>query len=344
MKVTVLIPTHRRPALLRSTLQSVQGQSRPDLIAEVIVSENSDDPGSESVCREFPSLPLRHVFQLPVVSAGEHFARLLDRAKTEWVALLGDDDMWGRYHLEEAVRCLAKYPSAVAYVAQDARVTSDARTATGGHHCSLITANSPERRDTFADSWLIDQLEMGVACLAVTPLNVWAVVGRRDALAEAFQAFSEPDSGHDSDRFMFWLLARQGPVVVGREIGAFYRIHAGNACKQLLSEDFAKQQRKAAKYTHRIIADAEKDDLPLKEAWMAAITNLAPRDRLAYWESAIPGAKQAIESKWRADVRPLFQNAPQALAWLAAQYTPPILWRHILRLKSVVRTTNSAKQ
>jgi hypothetical protein len=88
MKITVSIPTYRSGAMLRSALASVQNQSLRSAIAEVIVSENSDDPGSATVAREFPDLPSRHVVQSPPTDPATHFTLVVDLAISEWVAVL----------------------------------------------------------------------------------------------------------------------------------------------------------------------------------------------------------------------------------------------------------------
>lgn len=83
MKTTILIPTYQRARLLYIALASVRSQTDRDLIAEVVVSENSADRGSLDVAAEFEDLPIRHVFQHPPVDPGTHFAKLLDLTQTD---------------------------------------------------------------------------------------------------------------------------------------------------------------------------------------------------------------------------------------------------------------------
>lgn len=345
MQLSVVIPTHRRGSLLRSALASVRNQSRQDLISEVIVSENSDDQGSAAVVKEFPELPIRHVTQNPPVDPGTHFCRLLEYARTEWVACLGDDDMYGRYHLEEAARLLARHTDAVAYVAQDAIVANDSRVITAGHHSGLILAHDPTKRNSFTDSWIVDHAGMAVACLAITPLNMWGVVSRRDVLKNAFTAFAEADAGHDSDRYMLWLLARQGPVIIGREIGLFYRRHGDNACARFLRDNYDEQQRKAAEYTRRMLADAEENRVHLEEMWLAALGQMPESARAAYWSQGIPGAKRAIREAWGPAVAAMFPGMDSPLKRIVRDWVPPAVYRRASRLyRSWLQAAKSKSQ
>lgn len=332
MKITVVIPTYKRASLLRAAIESVRNQSRHDIINEVIVSENSDDQESVKVIRAFPDLPLRHIFQSPPTDPGTHFLRLIELATTEWIALLGDDDMWGRYHLEDAIRALSAHPEAVAYAGQFVCVKNTGRTAVGAASYPLAE-NLGKRDQLFQDCWVFNALDMGVASLLLTPFNMWALVGRRAALMQAFQAFTEPGAGYDSDRYMFWLLAQAGPIVIGREIGLFYRYHDGNANARLLSEDFVYQQRMAGEYTRRILLDAESKGMRLQKTWHDAVLAMPMADRRKYWEAATPGAKQATIDAWGPHIEHMFIPPTNPLKRLARDWIPPFLWRQASRVR-----------
>lgn len=339
MMITVVIPTYRREAFLRSALASVRNQSRRDVIAEVIVSENSDDPASLAVTAEFPDLPIRHIFQDPPVAPGTHFARIVDLATSEWVACLGDDDMWGRYHLEEAARCLSKHPGAIAYFSQDVRVFDESRSIVGAGHV-LMNASRGERGGQFHDCWLFDRREIATACLAATCLNMWALVGKKVAVAEAFKAFSADSPGHDSDRYMLWLLSGQGPIVVGREVGLYYRTHQANACKRLLAEGFAREQAKAAEYTRAILADATAEGIPIRDDWLATFALVHPYVRRQSLGGMIPGAIAALRAAWPGAIEVL-ERPPLATRFREGcqAITPPVLWKALVAVRRWLQRT-----
>jgi hypothetical protein len=264
--ITVLIPTYKRPDFLRSALESVLNQSRLDLIAEIIVSENSDDTRSELVCRDFLDLPIRFLRQSPPIDVGHHFALLPTLANTPLVALLGDDDMWGRYHLEEAARLLANEPAAVACINMAVVVPNSGR-GIGGSHSHLLQSNVAPWADRFADHWTWSAKDVLLASLFWTPLNMWSFVGRRTVMIEAMKVFTDPYQGTDSDRFMLWRIAKAGPVVIGREVGLYYRMHPGSACVQLESEAPDFHRRSWRKNLERMLDEAAEMGIDAKVEW-----------------------------------------------------------------------------
>lgn len=97
--ISVLIPTCKRPSLLKAALSAVRNQSAVYSIAEVIISENSESSESYSVCSAFPDLPIRYFQHKSPLRVEDHFWWLTQQAYSHWIAPLGDDDMWSRYHL-----------------------------------------------------------------------------------------------------------------------------------------------------------------------------------------------------------------------------------------------------
>jgi hypothetical protein len=54
-------------------------------------------------------------------------SKAVANASGEWVGLLADDDMWGRYHLEEALAALHDHTDAVAFFGVGVIVNDDSR-------------------------------------------------------------------------------------------------------------------------------------------------------------------------------------------------------------------------
>jgi glycosyltransferase involved in cell wall biosynthesis len=87
---TVVIPTHKRPALLREALASVAGQT---LAAEqVVVVDDAGDQETRSVAQEFPGV----TYLVNDRGRGGSGARNagIARARGSWVAFLDDDDLF----------------------------------------------------------------------------------------------------------------------------------------------------------------------------------------------------------------------------------------------------------
>jgi glycosyltransferase involved in cell wall biosynthesis len=310
--------------MLRSALQSVANQSRRDLIKEVIVSENSDDQMSKEIVNEFPELPVSYIVQFPVVNVGNHFALLVDKVQTDWVALLGDDDMWGRYHLEEAHRCLLQEPDSIAYVGWDAYFTDESRPVSGARFDPLGVLNSGENNKGY---FKVDFVNMSLACLNLTPLNMWATIGKKNAVSFAFQVFKEKDLGADSDRYMFWLLSQVGPVLVGKEITLFYRLHGASNNVKMHKENSAFQVEMEVIYTTRMIEELNKRSIPIEKELYKRVAAMSRENRNILWTRSLHGSKIVLLKKWPKTARLLMNNLvkPVNLNACIHQLLPPLI-------------------
>jgi len=339
-RITVTIPTYKRPALLRAALESVRNQSRPDLIDSVILSENSSDPESEEMCRSFPELPIRFVRQNPAVDAGTHFCRIVELAETEHVALLGDDDMWGRYHIEEAARQLSVQQNAVAYIGSVAVVRNSSRELCSLHNL-IAKSRIPPLSDRYADSWVWAPQDMLLASLLCTPFNMWAIVGRRSELLQAMQVFTEPDQGIDSDRFMIWRLSQLGSVVIGREIGLFYRIHGDNACARLIAEAPQHHRQATRAYTNRMLQEASAMGIDSRALWLNMMSRMTPNqlNEIRDYRWNLEGAPDALIEAWGDDAG--FPRKPnpkiRRIKAFVRDILPPCIHRTLARIAG--RTT-----
>lgn len=97
-KISVVIPTHERPTLLRGTLESVLAQTRP--ADEIIVVDDADDQPTrnvvEAMCRVSADHGRRLRYLVNDGRAGASASRNLGVANTsgDVIALLDDDDSW----------------------------------------------------------------------------------------------------------------------------------------------------------------------------------------------------------------------------------------------------------
>ncbi|WP_150463156.1 glycosyltransferase family 2 protein [Nesterenkonia ebinurensis] len=103
--VSVVIPTHRRPSLLRSAIDSVLNQSsRPQ---EILVVSDCVDPEAAQLCEEINSSS--HVrlefIEVPDIGRGPSSTRNFgaEQSKGTLLAFLDDDDWWGPKYLEDAL-------------------------------------------------------------------------------------------------------------------------------------------------------------------------------------------------------------------------------------------------
>jgi hypothetical protein len=294
MRLTVMVPTHRRPAMLRSALASIANQSSVSQIAEVIVSENSDDVRSRDVCLEFSDLPIRHVTRVPVLEPGSHFCQILSEVRTELVALLADDDMWSRQHLAEAMTQLEQHPGAVGYFGQVVVVDNDSRQITSPYgrpiHSYMNPASSTFRR---ASVWTAK--EVLVESLLRTPLCMWSLVGRTASIREAAAFLLDGPGGLDSDRFFAWRLSCRGEIVVGAEVSLFMRIHRENACARMASEAGGFHRSKAREYSETMIGEADRMGIDWRTLWTEWWGRLGDDERVLVCGNRLPGTLEPLK-------------------------------------------------
>lgn len=292
-RIGVGIPTASRPDLLRTALQSVANQSRLDLISEILVSENGGDSRSFNVCQEFPNLRIRYIAQFPQLDPYSHFYRVTQELKAEFVALLGDDDMWGRHHLEDALKSLDANPETIGYVSQTVIVRNEARQIHSGYTI-LLPSLQGRPSQQFAHFWIWNASDLLMDSLVRTPHNLWALVAKRDKLLTAMDFFKTGDLGLDADRLMWWRLARLGSILIGREVGLFYRVHDQSACGLLEKANPEFHFQKSFDYTLQMISEAEAEGIDWKNRWLTQWSCLSEKDQKRLWTSALPGAKHAL--------------------------------------------------
>ncbi len=112
--VSVVIPTHNRPELLRRALRSVLAQTFQDF--EIIVVDDGDHPAdAEGIVRSFSDARIRYVAQEKSHSGAPAARnRGAREARAALIAFLDDDDEWLSEKLSIQVAALKEHPEAAA--------------------------------------------------------------------------------------------------------------------------------------------------------------------------------------------------------------------------------------
>jgi hypothetical protein len=237
--ITVVLPTANRPFMLNDALASIADQSARELIRHVIVSENSLSTESKHVIDRYTDiLPVIWVQQNPPVPPNIHALRLSEIVTTSHVALLSDDDIWDRYHLEEACRAFNILSNICAFFGQ-AVVVENA-------NCQVLQrfngtfdqlANLPADSVLGVKCW--DQQLTALNQISST-LNMWACVATTDAYKDAMQnSCGHPIYGFypTVDILFIWRLSYHGNIAVGRHVSLFYRRHAASHMQTVIKND-----------------------------------------------------------------------------------------------------------
>ena len=285
-QVSVLIPTCKRPGLLRNALRSVQDQTALSRILEVVIVENGGQRESESVCREFPALPIRYIFRdppLPPEHAGRDF---FTKARGELVAVLFDDDWWDRRHLESGLQALERHPTASAYHCPAFWLLSES-----GYPNELRGSFIPwfSCSTAAADGLLLLSLkDMVVASILGTGFQYPCLIARNEHLGKSLGVY-DYGNPYDTDRMLGLELAKHGVVIYDSIPAVFMRGHPGQERQRVEKDGTAK--RWADDSVRRILAFAGENGINLGEEFSRRILTKGVKMRLL-----IPSWLGCIES------------------------------------------------
>ncbi|MDQ2943494.1 MAG: glycosyltransferase [Candidatus Dormibacteraeota bacterium] len=110
--MTTVIPTYRRPRLLRRAVESALNQTRPDGIVAVYDDASGDE--TDSVMREFSDASSRVTYHRQPTNLGlvENFRFALEHVDTPYFSILSNDDMLLPRMYEAALGALESHPEA----------------------------------------------------------------------------------------------------------------------------------------------------------------------------------------------------------------------------------------
>jgi glycosyltransferase involved in cell wall biosynthesis len=108
--ITAIIPTYKRPKLLKRALRSVLAQSYPHF--EILVADDASGEETDKVMQEFIKQDervklLKHPSNIGAIA---NFQKALMHATTPYVCFLADDDFFAPYFFEEAIAIFNHYP------------------------------------------------------------------------------------------------------------------------------------------------------------------------------------------------------------------------------------------
>lgn len=108
--VTVGIPTYNRSRWLGEAIRSVLSQDYPDI--SILISDNASTDDTEQVVSSFFDPRIVYYRHAENVGSVGNFNFIIGRTTTEFLVLLGDDDLLLPGHLRETLRALERFPSA----------------------------------------------------------------------------------------------------------------------------------------------------------------------------------------------------------------------------------------
>ncbi len=297
--ISVLIPTYGRPDYLERALRSVVDQTV--LPAEVVVSDNHPTCSAEAVVESFRDrLPIRRISPPQSLFMDPHWLWAFRQPTLEWIALLEDDNLWRRNHLEVLQEGLKEYPDAplfgtVAEVFQDG-------------------VASTAHKEVIAPPWVVDSLKLSpvrvsprAALATALTCNLFAssaVMFRRSLCEQLLPHTSEVINARDRT---FWaVLASLGGAVYLPKPTVLYCTHATQAVRGIkkstyraTSADSLREVLDRIKTLGYSLPECFREMMalcPRSYATQAGVLTLQSRDRLLIKEvlPAIPGGRTAL--------------------------------------------------
>lgn len=109
--ISYVVPTYRRPDLLREALISILNQDEVDFRWQIVVSDNDTDgnSGAEQVVRELNDPKIIYYRHDESLSGYGNWNRSIQLARSPWVAMLHDDDMLMHDHLVTMADYIKRY-------------------------------------------------------------------------------------------------------------------------------------------------------------------------------------------------------------------------------------------
>ncbi|HZW28066.1 MAG TPA: glycosyltransferase family 2 protein [Trueperaceae bacterium] len=165
---TVVVPTHRRPSLLREALASVAAQTLPP--AQVVVVDDAGDDETRAVVSAFPGVE----YALNDRARGGSGARNAGAAvaRGDWLAFLDDDDLWLPRKLERVAAVIAAGPADLGLVYSASEQFDGATGAT-------LSRSRPQARGRVLDEMLYRNAVGGMSVVVVRR-DLFEAVGGMD--------------------------------------------------------------------------------------------------------------------------------------------------------------------
>lgn len=273
--ITVIIPSFKRPELLRVCLDSVRRQTFLHLVSKIVVSENGLNPLSREVCEEFSDLPIDYHYQTTQLTISEHLKWVLQvNHGAEYTAMLCDDDWWDIHHLELAVRALELNTQAVCYFSNFVFLEqheSLKQSLYGGLQFMHLFRDNTETDKPF----LLTKQSMYPLSYLLTPFHYSAMVSRSEFLINSLFIF---DDVHPTatDRLLWVAIASQGAIVFNPLPTALVRVHSEMASHDYDSVTWRNERRNSAQV---VVALAAKDGIDVRNSINEAYAQAESNDK-----------------------------------------------------------------
>ena len=330
LKVSIVLPTCNRPETLRDALESIRKQTARDAVSQVIVSENSNNDASRSICLDYPDLPITYVLQDPPVPALLHFQQLHPLITSQLIASLHDDDWWAPTHLADSLDVFQNKPNVVAVYS---------------HHFETFGPRHPAKIDSQRcwPIWLaagkdlanpvceFDSASVMLVCILYVGCFHWStMVALLPPFLDSYQRMVEANNSYDNDRTCPTFLSQFGTIAYLNRANVYVRKGHTQDSKQQIYVD------QGAQFLAQTTRFLLKSDPHNAAAAAARFNSIAPTlTEYEYYELTwlwCQLQKEVLTQECGFALRP--PNSPAfSLKGMVRSACPPCLWDQFFRLK-----------
>jgi hypothetical protein len=135
-----------------------------------------------------------------------------------------------------------------------------------------------------------------------------------------------------------WKLAIEGPIIVGREIGLFYRTHENNTWVELWRQDQEEQKRLTSHYISSIIDEAESLGVQARTLWLGAWCSLDNSTKKRLLEKNGKQSLNEIRRRWGDEALWVEPEKPAPQSWHKPlqPFVPPLIWSLAARARGLL--------
>ena len=325
--VTVWIQSCNRPELLKNALASVLQQTDRARIRDIIVVENGANRRSEVVCATFSELPITYVFRDPPLAPGtaENIAAMLEMlksVKTQYIAILFDDDWWAPEHLARSLTGLREIPGSVGSFSACIITTGEA-----GYISEVFGSFVPwfaASAQQYAGRFVLSLADLIVASQINSSFHYSSLVVDRAVLVASIASASDGNP-YDTDRLLSVEMGRHGKVLCDPFPAVFVRVHEGQENSRL------QRSGEAVKWwthsTHKILELAKIHGIDLRKEFDTRLkaTGLTTDDLRSY--SHLGAIDYLVRLKLIDTSSGVSTSGLSRLKTIARDFLPPIVWR-----------------
>lgn len=211
-KITICVPTYNRAHYLREALDSILNQSFQDF--EIIVSDDNSSDDTYSIVMAYGDKRLIYRRNQTNLGLSANLRKAIEEVKTEFLAIINDDDLMLTDHLEVGLDALRRYPSATYYSAA-ARYFGDIS----------YGELRPLAIDDLATPLVFLRPETAVDFLGLDLPGTAHIVARTEALDRLYWG---PPGFLAPDLLMLTQMMARGGCVFGNHATTCFRTHSAN--------------------------------------------------------------------------------------------------------------------